>query len=125
MPHKKEKSEEPPAVAISLSHATKPARTRSRQAKAACDDLEKALRATAQSKQFYSVKGGLCAEHVHAGTFNANAAQRGRPELRAVVGSPGNNYADPQVDIRIQKKGKTLSTAQLKYSGTPEETGSL
>lgn len=63
------------------------------------------------------VRTGLLAEEHHAGTFNIDAAHKGRPDLAAYTAG-----IDPVADIHVSKNGEPVASAQSKYHGTAEKT---
>lgn len=66
-------------------------------------------------------RAGEAAEVFHGGTFNVDAARRGRVDLRAEIGP--RNYQT--VDLRVvdTRTGETVRTAQSKYCGDARQTG--
>ncbi len=66
---------------------------------------------------------GRVAEKFHEGTFNKNAALKGRFDLKAVATESNGNAHSP-ADIEILKNGKVVDRVQVKYHKTTPRTTS-
>lgn len=64
---------------------------------------------------------GRIAEKFHEGTFNMDAARKGRPDLKART-TASNGQCRAKADIEVLKNGNIVDGAQVKYHNAPAAT---
>jgi len=99
------------------------AAVRTTRATDALRDMSERMQEVSNAYQTTGVErtAGRVAEEWHAGTFNAAAAAKGRPDLAArttaAAGAP-----TAKADLRVTRNGKVIAEAQSKYTRSAAKT---